>query len=108
MTRFFRPILGGGLLLGLVLATQLTTSAAPPAEHPSAADAAKAATEQLKALPPSVVQVNCAPGKPTLEPFTTLSGVPGAAPRYILADGRCYVDPDNKGAPLDLEDALIP
>lgn len=108
MKRLVKPVLAGALLLGLVVGTQLTTSAAPPAELPTAADAAKAATEQLKALPPTAVQVDCAPGKPTLEPFTTLSGLPGAASRYILADGRCFADADRKPAPLDLDDAIIP
>ena len=105
----WKPLVIGAAAVLLFAATQLGSMAAEPGDAnrvPTADDAARAAAEQLKQLPETVVQVDCAPGVPTLRPYTRLSGVPGANPRYVLADGRCFVDPN--GEPPDLQDAIIP
>jgi hypothetical protein len=86
----------GGARLNAAGANGPQASAQPPADYvPTAADAARTAAEQLRGLPATAVQVDCAPGVPTLPIFTTLSGIGGAQPLLILADGRCFRDRAN-------------
>ena len=61
-------------------------------------EAAAASAEQLKVLPNDVVQVDCGPGMPTFPPYTEFTGF--SAGFFILADGRCFIDP--AATPLDL------
>jgi hypothetical protein len=61
-------------------------------------EAAAASAEQLKALPSDIRQVDCRPGSPTFPPYTDFTGF--SAGFYILADGRCFIDP--AATPLDL------
>jgi hypothetical protein len=90
-------LLLGGTRLNAIGANQSPAVTQPPADYaPTAADAARTATEQLKVLPATAVQVDCAPGVRTLPIFTTLSGIGGPQRLYILADGRCFQDPSNK------------
>jgi len=69
------------------------TSSPPTNQGLTAADAARTAADQMKQLPPTAVQVDCAPGVPTLPIFTTLSGVAGTKRLHVLADGRCFTVP---------------
>lgn len=73
---------------------------AEPKGVPDASDAAKTAAQELQALPPGAIQVDCRPGKPTFPPFTRLNVVPGTGSGFhVLADGRCFVDPGVVEAP---------
>lgn len=92
-------LLLGGRELGAAGATQSADVKQPVAGYaPTAEDAARAASEQIKTLPAGAVQVECAPGVPTLPIYTTMSGLGGPQQFYILADGRCFQDKLNNTA----------
>jgi hypothetical protein len=62
---------------------------------PSGADAAQAAQAELRMLPSTALEVPCSLDQATMPPYTRFSGF--SVGRWILADGRCFVDP--KAAP---------
>ena len=79
-------------------------SLAPAPTTALQSEAAAASVEQLKVLPSDVRQVDCSPDSPTFPPYTVFSGF--SAGFYILADGRCFIDP--AATPLDLHFPRIP
>jgi hypothetical protein len=82
--------------------TQLPDVTQPPADYvPTAADAARAAAEEIKHLPSTAVQVDCAPGVPKFPIYTTTSGGFSRQRRYILADGRCFQDSVVRDLPIE-------
>lgn len=76
----------------------LRAAQTPEVYAPTAADASRAAAEQLRRLPDGAVQVDCAPGRRTLPIYTTLSGIGGPHRTYVLADGRCFQVPPELGS----------
>jgi hypothetical protein len=77
----------------------------PPDYVPTAGDAARAAAQQIKHLPFTAVRVDCAPGVPKFPIYTNPSGGLSRQRRYILADGRCFLDSVVRDLPIE---AILP
>jgi len=90
-------VLGAGVVTALG-AMRPSQAIKTPGDHaPTAQDAARTAAEQLRLLPATASQVDCAPGVRTLPIYTTLSGTGGPHRLIVLADGRCFQDSASSG-----------
>jgi hypothetical protein len=100
MNRFAAVIAAGALVLMFGVAVTLSaspSSAPPPATSgpdlvPTEEDMVRIAAEEFALLPESAYQVDCSPSFKRLPPFTALA-ISGKG-FIILADGRCFTDPD--------------
>ena len=95
-------LIGGSVAIVLILvfdgSGSWTAGAAPlPSSSPVAAspsidpsDLEWVSAQELHSLPSDVVQIDCRPGMATLPPYTRFTGF---SSMYVLADGRCFIDP---------------
>ena len=98
-----------GTLVASTGSTAIPASTDPGSSSaPTAEDASRAAAQQLAALPHGVYQVPCSASLETFPPYTVLTGGIGVRSEsfHVLADGRCFFDPNAQETPAPTFDEL--